>query len=129
MEAIASREYDFIVANFANPDIVGHTGLSEATIAALEVVDGSLARIVDAVEAVDGSDPAAPGALLAITADHGDADELRDAAGQPVTALAGPRSRSCLSAARRAVSGSQTAFWPMSPDPAGAGRSAALGWA
>ena len=86
VEAIASREYDFIVANFANPDMVGHTGVWEATVAALEVIDGCLARIVDAVEAVDGSDPAAPGALLAITADHGNADELRDAAGQPVTA-------------------------------------------
>ena len=53
---------------------------------ALEVVDGCLARIVGAIEGVDADDPDAPGALLAITADHGNADELRDADGHPVTA-------------------------------------------
>jgi 2,3-bisphosphoglycerate-independent phosphoglycerate mutase len=84
--AIASGEYDFIVANYANPDMVGHTGRWDATIAALEVIDTCLARIVRAIEGVDADDPAAPGALLAITADHGNADELRDAAGNPVTA-------------------------------------------
>ena len=57
-----------------------------ATIAGLEVVDACLARIVSAVDGIDADDPAAPGALLAITADHGNADELRDAAGNPVTA-------------------------------------------
>jgi 2,3-bisphosphoglycerate-independent phosphoglycerate mutase len=84
--AIASGTYDFIVANFANPDMVGHTGRWEATIAALEVVDTCLARIVAAIDAVDADDPIAPGAVLAITADHGNADELRDAAGNAVTA-------------------------------------------
>src|SRR4029079_6133227 len=84
--AIASGSYDFIVANFANPDIVGHTDRWDATIAALETLDACLGRIVAAVEGVDASDPAAPGALLAITADHGNADELRDATGNPVTA-------------------------------------------
>ena len=86
VEAIGSGRYDFIVANFANPDMVGHTGVWDATLAALEVIDGCLARIVAAIEAVDAADPDGPGALLAITADHGNADELRDAAGQPVTA-------------------------------------------
>jgi len=86
VEAIGSGRYDFIVANYANPDMVGHTGVWDATLVALEVVDGCLARIVAAVVAVDADDPRAPGALLAITADHGNADELRDADGHPVTA-------------------------------------------
>ncbi|HEX5149566.1 MAG TPA: 2,3-bisphosphoglycerate-independent phosphoglycerate mutase [Candidatus Limnocylindrales bacterium] len=86
VSAIASGSYDFIVANFANPDMVAHTGRWEATIAGLEVIDACLARIVAAVDAVDADDPTAPGALLAITADHGNADELRDAAGNAVTA-------------------------------------------
>ena len=86
VEAIASGRYDFIVANFANPDMVGHSGVWDATLAALAVVDGCLARIVAATLAVDADEPSAPGALLAITADHGNADELRDAAGRPVTA-------------------------------------------
>jgi 2,3-bisphosphoglycerate-independent phosphoglycerate mutase len=84
--AITSGRFDFIVANYANPDMVGHTGRWEATIAGLEVVDACLARVVAAIEAVDAADPAAPGAVLAITADHGNADELRDAAGNAVTA-------------------------------------------
>ncbi len=86
VEAIDSGEYDFIVANYANADMVGHTGVWDATLAALGVIDGCLARIVAAIGHVDADDAAAPGALLAITADHGNADELRDAVGQPVTA-------------------------------------------
>ena len=82
VEAIESDAYDLIVANFANPDMVGHTGVWDATIEALTVLDGCLARIVAAIETVEARDPAGPGALLAITADHGNADELRDA-GRP----------------------------------------------
>jgi 2,3-bisphosphoglycerate-independent phosphoglycerate mutase len=84
--AIGSDVYDFIVANYANPDMVGHTGNWEATVAALAVIDGSLGRVVDAIERIDAKDATAPGALLAITADHGNADELRDEHGHPVTA-------------------------------------------
>jgi 2,3-bisphosphoglycerate-independent phosphoglycerate mutase len=86
VEAIGSRRYDFIVANYANPDMVGHTGVWDATIMALEVIDACLARVVAAAEGVDADDPTAPGALLVITADHGNADELRDSDGRPVTA-------------------------------------------
>jgi len=86
VEAIGSGRYDFIVANYANPDMVAHTGVWDATLAALAVVDGCLTRIVEAIQAVDAGHPDAPGAALAITADHGNADELRDAAGRPVTA-------------------------------------------
>ena len=84
--AIESGKYAFIVVNFANPDMVGHTGVWDATVRALEVIDGCLARIVVAVLEVDADDPDAPGALLAITADHGNADQMRDESGQPVTA-------------------------------------------
>jgi 2,3-bisphosphoglycerate-independent phosphoglycerate mutase len=86
VEAIGSGRYDFIVANYANPDMVGHTGVWDATLTALAVIDGCLARVVDAIAAVEAADPAGPGALLAITADHGNADEMRDADGHPVTA-------------------------------------------
>ena len=83
--AIASRRYDFIVANFANPDMVGHTGVWDATVAACGVIDGCLGRIADAIDAVEAADPGGPGAVLFVTADHGNADEMRDAAGNPVT--------------------------------------------
>jgi 2,3-bisphosphoglycerate-independent phosphoglycerate mutase len=86
VDAVASGRYDFIVANYANPDMVGHTGVWDATIQALTTIDGCLARVVAAVEAVEAADPAGPGAALAITADHGNADDLRDAIGAPVTA-------------------------------------------
>ena len=69
VEAIGSGTYDFIVVNFANPDMVGHTGVWDATIAGLEVIDACLARIVAAVLEVDADEPAASGAVLAITAE------------------------------------------------------------
>ena len=83
--AIEGGKYDLIVANFANPDMVGHTGVWEATIKACETVDTALGRVARAVLAVDAGNPAAPGAVLLITADHGNADEMKDAAGNPVT--------------------------------------------
>jgi 2,3-bisphosphoglycerate-independent phosphoglycerate mutase len=78
---IASGDYDFLVANFANPDMVGHTGDWDATITAVETVDACLGRIVAALDPLESS-----GALLVITADHGNADHLRDADGNRVTA-------------------------------------------
>jgi 2,3-bisphosphoglycerate-independent phosphoglycerate mutase len=84
--AIGSRRYDFIVANYANPDMVGHTGVWDATVTALETIDSCLGRVVEAIDAVETADSDGAGALLAITADHGNADDLRDAAGNPVTA-------------------------------------------
>jgi len=86
VESIGSGRYDLIVANYANPDMVAHTGVWDATVRALAVVDGCLARIAGAVEDVEAADPDGCGAILVITADHGNADELRDAAGAPVTA-------------------------------------------
>jgi 2,3-bisphosphoglycerate-independent phosphoglycerate mutase len=84
--AIASDRYDFVVANYANPDMVGHTGVWAATVAALEAVDQCLGRIVEAIEGIESADPAGPGAILAVTADHGNADEMIDEGGSPVTA-------------------------------------------
>jgi 2,3-bisphosphoglycerate-independent phosphoglycerate mutase len=84
--AIASGDYDFIVANYANADMVGHTGVWDATLRALDAIDGALARVVAEIQRIGAADPTGPGAVLAITADHGNADDLRDAAGHPVTA-------------------------------------------
>jgi 2,3-bisphosphoglycerate-independent phosphoglycerate mutase len=81
LEGLESGDYDFLVANFANPDMVGHTGVWEATVDAVEEVDRSIGRTVQALEPLARS-----GALLIITADHGNADQLRTASGDPVTA-------------------------------------------
>ena len=86
VEAIESGTYDFIVANYANPDMVGHTGIWDATVQALETIDHCLGRVVAAVQAAEDADPAGRGAALIVTADHGNADDLRDDGGNPVTA-------------------------------------------
>ena len=79
LDRLASGRYRFIVANFANPDMVGHTGVFDATVRAVEVVDEMLGRIAPAVLERRG--------LLAITADHGNAELKVDAAtGKPLTA-------------------------------------------
>jgi len=89
--AIRGREHDFLVANYANADMVGHTGVWEATVTAVEALDGCLARIVAALAEVDSqpataADTGVATSLLCVTADHGNADQMRDAAGRPVTA-------------------------------------------
>ncbi len=77
--AIQSGAYDLIVLNFANPDMVGHTGSLSAAVRAVEAVDAGLGRIVDAV--------AAAGGALLVTADHGNCELMRDpATGGPHTA-------------------------------------------
>ncbi|HUC45111.1 MAG TPA: 2,3-bisphosphoglycerate-independent phosphoglycerate mutase, partial [Hyphomicrobiaceae bacterium] len=68
--AIGSGQYDLIVLNFANPDMVGHTGKLDAAITAVETVDRGLARIVDAVRGAGGA--------LLVTADHGNCELMRD---------------------------------------------------
>ncbi len=83
--AIGSGRYDFIVANFANPDMVAHTGVWDATVTALGVIDGCLGAVFDAIDAVDAADHDGPGAALFVTADHGNADDMIDDAGKPVT--------------------------------------------
>jgi 2,3-bisphosphoglycerate-independent phosphoglycerate mutase len=86
VKGIERDTYDLIVANFANPDMVGHTGVWAAAVRAVETIDACLGRIVAALDAQDAARPDGPGSLLAITADHGNADEMRDGAGNPVTA-------------------------------------------
>jgi 2,3-bisphosphoglycerate-independent phosphoglycerate mutase len=75
--AIDSDSYDFIVANYANPDMVGHTGIWDAAVRAAEVIDGCLGRLVRAALGT--------GSPLVITADHGNIEEMRDEAGNPQT--------------------------------------------
>ena len=86
VEAIGSGRFDFIVANYANADMVGHTGVWEATVRALATIDACLARVADAIRDAGAADPYGAGPLLAITADHGNADEMRDPTGATVTA-------------------------------------------
>jgi 2,3-bisphosphoglycerate-independent phosphoglycerate mutase len=78
LEDIGNRHHDFIVMNYANADMVGHTGKWEATISAVESLDVALGRLEQAVLAVDG--------ILVVTADHGNAEEKLDAEGNPLTA-------------------------------------------
>jgi len=70
-EAIASQKYDLIVMNYANPDMVGHTGVIPATINAVETVDACVGRTIEALLKVDGQ--------AFICADHGNADKMLDA--------------------------------------------------
>lgn len=78
-EAITSGKYDVVIINFANPDMVGHTGVEAAAIKAVEAVDSCVGRAVEAVKSVDG--------VLFICADHGNAEQLVDyKTGEPFTA-------------------------------------------
>ena len=85
LAALATGRFDFLVANFANADMVGHTGHFAAAVTAVEALDVAVGRVAQAVLALDATEPDR-GALLAITADHGNADEMSDAAGHPLTA-------------------------------------------
>lgn len=79
VEAIRSRQYRLLVVNFANPDMVGHTGVMEACVKACEVVDECVQDLLDAVDSVNGR--------ALITADHGNSDQLWDPrTGSPHTA-------------------------------------------
>ncbi len=72
------EDFRFAIINFANPDMVGHTGVIAAAVAAIETVDGCLARIVEAV--------ASTGGVCLVTADHGNADHMLEPDGSPNTA-------------------------------------------
>ena len=72
------ENYDLVVLNFANADMVGHTGVLDATVTALEVVDECIGRIVDRVRELGG--------ISLITADHGNAEQMLDENGGPFTA-------------------------------------------
>ena len=74
---IGSDQFDFVLVNYANPDMVGHTGVWDAAVLAAEFVDTCLARLVEAILASGGA--------LIITADHGNIEEMRDLDGAPQT--------------------------------------------
>ena len=79
VEAINSEKYDSIILNYANPDMVGHTGSLEAAVKAVETIDGCVGKVVEAIEKQNG--------VLIITADHGNAEQMIDyKTGEPQTA-------------------------------------------
>ncbi|KXZ40256.1 phosphoglycerate mutase [Alkalithermobacter thermoalcaliphilus JW-YL-7 = DSM 7308] len=78
IKLIDEDKYDFIVLNYANPDMVGHTGVMDAAIKAVETVDTCLGKVVEKIVSLGGS--------AIITADHGNVEEMLDENGQVVTA-------------------------------------------
>lgn len=79
VEAIGSGKYDVIICNYANPDMVGHTGSFEAAVKAIEALDGCLGRVDEALQRAGGE--------MLITADHGNAEKMQgDDTGQAHTA-------------------------------------------
>ncbi|HTX56767.1 MAG TPA: 2,3-bisphosphoglycerate-independent phosphoglycerate mutase [Candidatus Acidoferrales bacterium] len=78
VDDITHHKHDVIIMNYANADMVGHTGTWQPTIEAVEILDGCLERLAGAVLAANG--------LLAVTADHGNAEEKLDKDGNPLTA-------------------------------------------
>lgn len=77
-EAVESGKYDVIILNFANCDMVGHTGIFDAAVKAVEAVDTCTGRVYDSVKKMDG--------VMMITADHGNAEKMLDDDGEPFTA-------------------------------------------
>lgn len=78
VEAVKSGKYDVLILNFANCDMVGHTGVFEAAVKAVEAVDTCVGRVESAVKEMDG--------CILLTADHGNADRMVDTDGSPFTA-------------------------------------------
>jgi 2,3-bisphosphoglycerate-independent phosphoglycerate mutase len=78
VDAITSGKYDVIICNWANGDMVGHTGIIPAAIKAVEAIDASLTRVVAALKSVDGK--------MLVTADHGNIEQMVDDDGQIQTA-------------------------------------------
>ena len=79
LEAIKSEKYNAIILNYANPDMVGHTGNLDAAVKAIETIDECVGKVVETVKKVNG--------VLLITADHGNAEQMVDyKTGEPHTA-------------------------------------------
>ena len=78
VEAIEGGEYDVLICNYANPDMVGHTGITEAAIAAMDTIDVCVGRIWEAIEGQGGG--------LFLTSDHGNIETMLDTDGSPHTA-------------------------------------------
>ena len=78
VEQIESGNYDVMILNFANPDMVGHTGILDAAVAAVTAVDECVAKVIGAIQKIGGE--------VIITADHGNAEKMLDDDGKPFTA-------------------------------------------
>ncbi|MBR1648991.1 MAG: 2,3-bisphosphoglycerate-independent phosphoglycerate mutase [Alphaproteobacteria bacterium] len=79
IDAITNQKFDVIICNFANGDMVGHTGIMSAALKAVAAVDECLGKVVEAIKSVDG--------VILVTADHGNAEKMKDEiTGQPYTA-------------------------------------------
>ena len=78
VERIESGVYDVIILNFANCDMVGHTGVFNAAVKAVETVDECVGRVIDATLKMGG--------IAMVTADHGNAEQMKQADGSPMTA-------------------------------------------
>ncbi len=78
IKEIEADKFDAIILNYANPDMVGHSGMLEPTIKAVEAVDECLGRVVDLI--------LEKGGIAIITADHGNSDEVITLDGKPMTA-------------------------------------------
>lgn len=77
LKEIEEENHDVIILNYANPDMVGHTGILDVAIKAIEVVDENLGRVFDAIIAKNG--------IVLITSDHGNSDQMMDDQGNPIT--------------------------------------------
>ncbi len=75
---LETQQYDVVICNYANPDMVGHTGSIPAAIKAVETTDACVGQVVDVLRAIGG--------VALITADHGNVEKMREANGQPHTA-------------------------------------------
>ncbi|MBQ3048716.1 MAG: alkaline phosphatase family protein, partial [Oscillospiraceae bacterium] len=78
LEQLRADTYDVVILNYANCDMVGHTGIFDAAVDAVEAVDTCVGKIVDQVMSMGG--------VAIITADHGNADRMYDVDGSPFTA-------------------------------------------
>lgn len=78
VDAVKSGKYDVLILNYANCDMVGHTGVFEAAVKAVEAVDTCVGRVAEAVKEMNGT--------ILLTADHGNADRMLDTDGSPFTA-------------------------------------------
>ena len=88
LKAIDEKKYDVIIVNFANPDMVGHTGVLDAAIKAVETVDTCIGKIFDKIENTDN--------YLFICADHGNCEKMADVDGRPFTAHTSNQVPFCL---------------------------------
>ena len=103
VEAIRSGRFDLIVLNYANPDMVGHTGSLPAAIKAVETVDAGLGRIADAVREAGGA--------LLVTADHGNCELMRD------PATGGPHTAHTTNPVPVLLMGGEAECWPTDASP------------